>query len=234
MSDCARDVGGSGAARRRRDRRLRMHWRHEQLSLRMLPASVGHHGWQSQASVGVQTAQAPVAEHVVPAPLAEYTSAVHAAPAPVITDLASLLEPPVPDVPVFQVSQVPRMLRIEKVVVTPAFLSGQGTHTSESVGTAPVRRVIFSETVEMVEFQPPLPAESVPPLRVTTPVVEALLNVVEHVRLAPVVEFVAPAAPAPVAESVPPAPVVTFSAPTPVVDCMRRLLWSIALLLRQP
>ena len=42
MFDCAHDVGGSGAARRRRDGRLRMHWRHEQLSLRMLLASVGH------------------------------------------------------------------------------------------------------------------------------------------------------------------------------------------------
>ena len=56
MFECAHgDVGGSGAARRRRDRRLRLHWRHEQLSLRMLRASMGHHSWQSQTSVGVQT-----------------------------------------------------------------------------------------------------------------------------------------------------------------------------------
>ena len=55
MFDCAHDVVGSGSARRRRDRRLRMHFRHEQLSLRMLYASVRHHSWQSQTSVGVQT-----------------------------------------------------------------------------------------------------------------------------------------------------------------------------------
>ena len=56
MFECAHgDVGGSGAARRRRDRRLRMHWGHEQLSLRMLRASMGHHSWQSRTSVGLQT-----------------------------------------------------------------------------------------------------------------------------------------------------------------------------------
>ena len=32
-----------------------MHFRHEQVSLRMLYASVRHHSWQSQTSVGVQT-----------------------------------------------------------------------------------------------------------------------------------------------------------------------------------
>ena len=49
--------GGTGAARRRRERRLRAHWRHEQLSLCMLLAAVGHHSWQSKTSVGVQTAR---------------------------------------------------------------------------------------------------------------------------------------------------------------------------------
>ena len=34
---------GSGAAKRRGDRRLRMHWRHEQLTLQMPLASVLHH-----------------------------------------------------------------------------------------------------------------------------------------------------------------------------------------------
>ena len=54
MFECAHgDLGGSGAARRRRDRRLRLHWRHEQLPLRVLRASMGHH--KSQTSVGVQT-----------------------------------------------------------------------------------------------------------------------------------------------------------------------------------
>ena len=70
MFECAHgDVGGSGAARRRRDRRLRMHWRHEQLSLRMLRASMGHHSWQSRTSVGLQTDDgmpAPTVTYVVP------------------------------------------------------------------------------------------------------------------------------------------------------------------------
>ena len=33
----------TGAAKRRRERRLRMHWRHEQLTLRMVLATVEHH-----------------------------------------------------------------------------------------------------------------------------------------------------------------------------------------------
>ena len=33
----------TGAARRRRERRLRMHWRHEQLTLRMVLATMEHH-----------------------------------------------------------------------------------------------------------------------------------------------------------------------------------------------
>ena len=35
---------GGGAAKRRRDRRLRMHWRHEQLALQMALAAALHHG----------------------------------------------------------------------------------------------------------------------------------------------------------------------------------------------
>ena len=72
---------GSGSARRRRDRRLRMHWRHERLSLRMLLVSVGHQSWQSWTSFGVQTAP----EYVAPSPAVHAVGAdlaVHAAPAP--------------------------------------------------------------------------------------------------------------------------------------------------------
>ena len=131
MSDRAHDVGGSGAAHRRGDRRCHMHWSHEQLSLRMLLASVGHHSWQSVASVGVQIVPAPPTEYVALVPVPERTTpvlAVHAAPArtyecfapaPVITDLASLLKPPVPDVSVAQVVQVPQLQIIEKFVEIP-------------------------------------------------------------------------------------------------------------------
>ena len=34
---------GGGAAKRRRQRRLRMHWRHEQLTLQMAVAAALHH-----------------------------------------------------------------------------------------------------------------------------------------------------------------------------------------------
>ena len=53
--------GGSGFSRR--ERRLRSFWRYEQLSLKMMEASMSQHSWQHRASVGVQTDEA-VDEHV--------------------------------------------------------------------------------------------------------------------------------------------------------------------------
>ena len=41
--DSAAGRGGTGSARRRRERRLRQHWRHEQLTLQMLLATFQHH-----------------------------------------------------------------------------------------------------------------------------------------------------------------------------------------------
>ena len=41
--DSAAVRGGTGSARRRRERRLRQHWRHEQLTLQMLLATYQHH-----------------------------------------------------------------------------------------------------------------------------------------------------------------------------------------------
>ena len=46
-------VSSGGSAVRRRERRLRGFWRHEQLSIKMALASATHHSWQSRASVGV-------------------------------------------------------------------------------------------------------------------------------------------------------------------------------------
>ena len=47
-----------------------MHFRHEQLSLRMLYASMRHHSWRSQTSVGVQTDDdVPAATHAATATL---------------------------------------------------------------------------------------------------------------------------------------------------------------------
>ena len=39
------DRNSGGAPKRRRDRRLRMHWRHEQLTLQMVLATVQHHSY---------------------------------------------------------------------------------------------------------------------------------------------------------------------------------------------
>ena len=79
----------AGAAVRRRQRFLRSMWRHEQLSLKMMAASMSHHSWQSRESVGVQTdaAPTPVVEYVAPA----------GAPCAVTADITQLMEPPIPD-----------------------------------------------------------------------------------------------------------------------------------------
>ena len=50
---------GGGAAERRRGRRLRMFWRHEQLSLLMMRAAMEHCSRQIKATVGVQTVAVP-------------------------------------------------------------------------------------------------------------------------------------------------------------------------------
>ena len=131
--------GVDGAAARRRDRRLRQFLRQEQLSVKMHVAAVLHHSAQRGARVDAATnsatnvvaatqtmtyaAPALVVEYVVLAP----TPAVHAAlartdeyvaPAPVITHLACLLEPPVLVVQVVQVPQVQmiaKQLRLENL-----------------------------------------------------------------------------------------------------------------------
>merc|ERR1712064_129760 len=77
------------------------------------------------------------------------------------------------DVPVVQVMQVPQLQVVEKIVEIPEIQTVQGTQTSESLGTAPVRQVAPAEIVEVVEIGAPLPAESAPPMFVTAPVLEA-------------------------------------------------------------
>ena len=56
MSDCGR-AGTSSAAKRRRERRLRAAWRHEQLSVRMALAAAQHHS--SPKCAGPETHEAP-------------------------------------------------------------------------------------------------------------------------------------------------------------------------------
>ena len=80
--------GGSDFSRR--ERRLRSFWRYQQLSLKMMAASMSHHSWQHRASVGVQTDEA-VNEHVTLAavPYAATTSPIsvteYATLAPVVS-----------------------------------------------------------------------------------------------------------------------------------------------------
>ena len=62
-------LSSGGAASRRRERRLRNFWRHEQCSIQMAFACAKHHSFQYRASVGVKTDEAPslVDEYVAPA-----------------------------------------------------------------------------------------------------------------------------------------------------------------------
>ena len=76
-----------GAASRRRERRSRSFWRHEQCSIKRAVACAKHHSWQYRASVGVDEAPSLVDEYVAPA----------AAPYAATADITQLLEPPVPD-----------------------------------------------------------------------------------------------------------------------------------------
>ena len=81
MSDGAHVCDGRAA--RRRDRRLRQWLRHERLSNRMNVAEMRHHAAPQPTYIHVGTqAASPVIEYV--------------APAPVVTDTTSLLEPPAP------------------------------------------------------------------------------------------------------------------------------------------
>ena len=83
--------------------------------------------------------------------------------------MTGLLKPPVPVVQVVQVFQVqvvqnttetPQLQSFEKTVEIPESFPGQDTKTSESLGAAPVRRVCFAETVDVMEVRPLLPAKS--------------------------------------------------------------------------
>ena len=80
---------------------------------------------------------------------------------------------------------------IEKIVEILEVLTDQGTQTSESLGTAPVRHVRFAEIVEMVGLEPPLPAEYVAPAPVMTYAARA--SEVELNAPAPVMTNAAPA-----------------------------------------
>ena len=70
-----------GSAHRRRMRRVRSSWRHEQLSLRVQAVTVGHYSWHRVLTVGTQTpAQGPSIDVSVPQNLPETVEMVRLAP----------------------------------------------------------------------------------------------------------------------------------------------------------
>ena len=135
---------------------------------------------------------------------------------------------------VVQVVQVPQVQIIEEIVEVRVILSAQGAQPSPKVWELLLLVVcLFAETVDRVEGWSPLPAESVPLVRVTTPVVDVPPVVVEEVQFALVIHYVAPVPPvahatlAAVDEDFAPvlavccageqAPVVDYIAPVPSV-----------------
>ena len=143
---------------------------------------------------------APVDEYVAPAP------DVHAAPASIAHLLADFLEPPVL---VAQFVQVPRLLKAPKP-----------SRVWELLPLA----VDFAETVEVMQFAPPLPAESAPPACVTAHVVDVPTVVMEDAELTTVDDHSAPAhaesfsALALVVENLASTTAVTDAEQAPVVD----------------
>ena len=102
--DVAREPDVAGSTRRRRERRLRAWWRHEQFAIRCAVACASHHSHMRVTSVATQTddevfaasfaataspavtyaaTRASIATHVAPAPVFE-----HVTPAPVIENIA--------------------------------------------------------------------------------------------------------------------------------------------------
>ena len=139
MSDGARVCDGPAA--RRRDRRLRQWLRHERLSIRMNVAEMRHHSAAqlTYIHVGTQTVS-PVIEYV--------------APAPVMTDITSLLKPPVPLVLTEYVAPAP--------AATYAATASPVTVTED---VAPAPAVSYTTPAPVIEHMPAPVIEYVgPPL----------------------------------------------------------------------
>ena len=96
----------------------------------------------------------------------------------------------------------------EKIVEIPEVPLALTAQTSESLGTTSVCQMKPARIVDVVGLGPPLPADSAPPMCVTTPVVEAPSVVLEHVQPVLVAEYAAPAS------------AMTFAGQASVVDCI--------------
>ena len=192
MADVARDahvvVGFS--AWRRRKRRLRAFWRHEQQAVRMAVVAATHHSCdKSMAHACTQTddeVPAATCAATAPTPVYEYM-----APPRIVTDLESVLEPPVP---VVHTAPAPV---IEYV--------------------APAPDVSLATPAPVIEYA--APAHTVTctsPSSVTEDVATVLSSFCA--APAPVLEYVAPATPVTVNAYVAPAPVIDYIAPSPAVS----------------
>ena len=189
-----------GATFRRRERRLRSFWRHEQCSIKMALTCAKHHGWQCRASVGVQTA--PVNDFMASADVIEFVAS-----APVTT----LLEPPVPVVHSVRAGRAKDnrdpALVIEHVAPAPAVTF---------IAPAPVEHV--SSTLYVTNAAPAPVIEHAAPASAVihtapAPVIQdvTLAPADTHATPAPVIDFVAPS---PVIEHIAPATSVTHVTPS--------------------
>ena len=117
---------------------------------------------------GVEAGPA-MTEYVQPTPVAEYVTPVSAAPAVTYEAPAPVAESfPVPQVPIVEKTiEIPQLQIVEKIVEIPELRAIQGTQTSESLGSAPVRHAAPAELVDTVELVPPSSALSTLPVFVT-------------------------------------------------------------------
>ena len=219
MADVARDAHVVGcSAWRRRNRRLRAFWRHEQQAVRMAVAAATHHSYdRSSAHACTQTDL----EYVTPAPVIECV-----APAPAVTFVVPSQQLP----PVFTTTTVttddleeftaPVCNQVHQELIA-------ASEMTENFAEIPVvqEQVIVQDAVYAV----PAPVEYIAP----APAVYAAPAPVEkffapapavYAAPAPVEKFFAPApavyaAPAPSVEYIAPAPAV-YAAPAPVVELL--------------
>ena len=181
-----------GAARRRRERRFRGHWKHECLSVRMAVAAAMHHSSGKRvvatAEVAVQTERAPVTEHVAPDVIMPPPSSgiEYVAPAP-------------------GRARKKRHFEAQAPVVDKVASDKTVTYAATSLVSGcvdPAHDHTYAVPASVIGYVDPAPIHTD----------AAPAAVIEHVA-APAVTF---AAPATVIEHVP-APAVTYTAPVPVI-----------------
>ena len=128
-----------GAARRRRERRLRGRWKYECLSVRMAVAAAMHHSSGKRSVTTTEVAvQTDIALTVFPAPppVNDYVD-----PAPVMVDITCLLEPPVPPVLTEYVAPAPVVFCDEPVPVIEYMTPGPDVMTLSSTCSSDQTRV---------------------------------------------------------------------------------------------